>query len=187
MVATPQPRMTVEAYLDWEPTQELRYEYVDGEIFAMTGGTLPHNDIALNFYAALRPRLRAHNCRGNVVDAKVQVTATLYRYPDVITSCDERDLTALKAIRFPNLIAEVLSPGTEALDRGKKFEEYRTLPSLQAYVLVSSGTMQVEVYRRGEGRLWLYSPYGAGDVVEFDFLNLNCLVEQLYEGVNLGS
>jgi Uma2 family endonuclease len=184
MVATPQPaKMTVDAYLAWEPCQELRYEYVNGDVLAMTGGTLPHNDIALNVYAALRPYLRVKNCRGNVVDAKVQVTPTLYRYPDVVTSCDERDLTALKAICYPNLIVEVLSPGTEALDRGQKFEEYRTLPSLQAYVLVSAETLRVEVYRRGEGRLWLYSPYQRGDTLSLDFLGFECAIEQFYEGV----
>ncbi len=184
MVATPQPHnMTVEAYLDWEPRQELRYEYVNGEVLAMTGGTLPHNDIALNVYTALRPYLKANNCRGNVVDAKVQVTPTLYRYPDVVTSCDERDLVALKAICYPNLIVEVLSPGTEALDRGQKFQEYRTLPSLQAYLLVSTDVMRVEIYRRGEGRLWLYSPYQRGDAISLDFLGFEGAIEQFYEGV----
>lgn len=67
MIATPQPqRMTVDAYLTWEPAQECRYEYANGEVLAMTGGTLPHNDIALNLYTLLRPQLKQKGCRGNL-------------------------------------------------------------------------------------------------------------------------
>ena len=81
MIAISQPfRMTVEAYLEWEPLQELRYEFVDGEVLAMTGGTLPHNDIAINLLTALRPQVRQNGCRINIADAKVSVTPTQYRY-----------------------------------------------------------------------------------------------------------
>lgn len=82
-------KMTIEEYLAWEPQQELRYEYVNGEVFAIAGGTIPHNDITLNFYTALYPHLRARGCRVNVSDVKVQVdTKSPYYYPDVIVSCD---------------------------------------------------------------------------------------------------
>ncbi|HSM83576.1 MAG TPA: Uma2 family endonuclease, partial [Nodosilinea sp.] len=73
----------------------------------------------------------------------------------------------------------------EAMDRGKKFEEYRTLPSLQEYGLIDSTAMTVEIYRRGEGRLWLYYPYQDGDRVVFDSLGVACPIEQIYEGVVL--
>jgi len=74
MIAQPQypERMTPEEYLEWEATQECRHEYIDGEIIAMTGGSLPHNDITLNFYTALRIHLRPRGCRVNVSDVKVQ-------------------------------------------------------------------------------------------------------------------
>ncbi|MBW4485389.1 MAG: Uma2 family endonuclease [Tildeniella torsiva UHER 1998/13D] len=177
--------MTVEAYLTWEPAQELRYEYINGEVVAMTGGTLPHNDIALNLYTLLRPHLKQRGCRGNVADAKVKITDNIYRYPDLVVSCDRRDIQAVDAIQYPSLVVEVLSPGTEALDRGKKFEEYRTLPSLQEYGLIDSAAMTVEIYRRGEGRLWLYYPYQAGDSISFDSIGVVCPIEQIYEGVVL--
>lgn len=136
MMATPHPQnMTVEAYLEWEPRQERRYEYGDGVVLAMAGGTRPHNDIAINFLTALRPHVRVQGCRINIADAKVKVSPSLYRYPDVGVSCDERDLSALQAIQFPKLIVEVLSPGTEAFDLGLKFKEYRSLPSLEEYLL----------------------------------------------------
>lgn len=166
MVATPQIPMTVTEYLHWEPSQNTRYEYVNGRIFAMTGSTIPHNDIALNFY-------------------RVQVSSTSpYYYPDIIVSCDSRDLNARKFIQFPRLIIEVISPGSEARDRGEKLAAYRTIPTLQEYVLVDSEKVSVECYRRGEGRMWLYYPYTDGDEISLD-MPFRCPIEQLYENVSL--
>ena len=177
--------MTVEAYLDWEPRQELRYEFVNGKVFAMKGGTLPHNDIAINLLAALRPHIRQQGCRINIADAKVNISPTIFRYPDLVVSCDKRDLDAVSAIHHPTLIVEVLSPGTEALDRGKMFKEYRTIPSLQEYVLISSTEIDVEIYRRGEGRLWLYTAYRPGDAIELESIGFRFPIALLYESVSL--
>lgn len=186
MVATPQPQpMTAEAYLEWEPRQELRYEFVSGAVFAMTGGTLPHNDIAINLLTVLRPHVRAQGCRINIADAKVNVTPSVYRYPDLVVSCDDRDKTALKALRYPKLIVEVLSPGTETLDRGDKFKEYRALPTLEEYVLIDSTQVNVEIYRRGEGRLWLYTAYQAPDLITLASVGFEFPIELLYNDVFL--
>lgn len=179
------PKMTVEAYLDWEPNQELRYEFVNGEVFAMTGGSLPHNDIAINLLTALRPPIRNQSCRINIADAKVNVSPSIYRYPDLVVSCDDRDKTALNALSYPKLIIEVLSPGTEALDRGDKFKEYRTLPSLEEYVLISSTQINVEIYRRGEGRLWLYTAYQSEDLIKLQSVGFEFPIKLLYEDVTL--
>ena len=186
MIAISQPhRMSVDAYLEWEPLQELRYEFVDGEVLAMTGGTLPHNDIAINLLTALRPQVRRHGCRINIADAKVSVTPTRYRYPDLVVSCDQRDRDALDAIRHPKLIVEVLSAGTEALDRGEKFKEFRSLESLEEYVLVSSTEIGVEIYRRGEGRMWLYTAYQDGELIRLESVDFEFPIELFYEGVNI--
>ena len=120
MIATPQPpqKMTVDEYLEWEAKQEIRHEYVNGEIFAMTGGSIPHNDIALNLYRALYTHLRPRGCRVNVSDVKLQLgSSSAYFYPDVIVSCDPQDLHSRKFIQHPKLIVEVLSPSTAASDR----------------------------------------------------------------------
>jgi Uma2 family endonuclease len=188
MIATPQeqPKMTVEEYLAWEAQQDCRYEYVNGEVFAMTGGTIPHNDIALNLYTALRPHLRSRGCRVNVSDVKVQVTPqSPYYYPDVIVSCDPQDLNARQFIEKPKLIAEVLSPGTSGKDRGEKFNYYLKIPSLQEYILIDSETISVERYSHGEGRMWLYYPYTAGDMITLSSIGLEFPIELLYEGVVL--
>jgi Uma2 family endonuclease len=185
MIASPQPpKMSVEDYFDWEPQQEMRHEYAEGEVLAMTGGTIPHNDIALNLYSAIRPHLRSQGCRINVSDVKVQVSNS-YFYPDLVVSCDPRDSNARKFIQYPKLIIEVLSPGTEAYDRGDKFTAYRRLTSLQEYVLVDSEKISVDCYRRGEGRMWLYTPYTAGDKLELESINWVGAIAILYEDVQL--
>jgi Uma2 family endonuclease len=186
MITNPQPqKMSIEQYLDWEPLQDYRYEYVNGEVLAMTGGTIPHNDIALNLYRALYPHLRPRGCRVNVADVKLQLSfKSSYYYPDVIVSCDSRDLNARKFIQYPTLIVEVLSPGTEAKDRGEKFSFYRTIPTLKEYIIIESEKIGVESYRRGEGRMWLYYPYSVGDTLTIESLDFSCAIDLVYEGVN---
>lgn len=186
MIAIPQhpQKMTIEEYLEWESQQDLRYEYLNGEVFAMTGGTIPHNDIALNFYTALRPHLRSRGCKVNVSDVKVQVsTKNAYYYPDVIVSCDTQDLKARKFMQNPKLIAEVLSPSTSTKDRDEKFINYLTIPTLQEYILIDSQKIFVERYCRGEGRMWLYYPYVAGDIITLSSIEFELAIELLYEDV----
>lgn len=188
MIANPKSdRITVEQYFEWESHQNVRYEYAEGEVFAMTGGTIPHNDIAINLLTALRPLVRAQGCRINMADVKVQVTPTIYFYPDLVVSCDQRDRNAIKLIQFPKLIVEVLSPSTEADDRGRKFMQYRTLSTLQEYVLIDSEQMIVECYRRGEGRLWLFAPYSSGDRISLESVEFAGPIELLYEDVQLST
>ena len=187
MIAEPlyPQKMTVEEYLEWEAKQELRHEYIDGEIIAMTGGSLPHNDIALNFYTALRPHVRQRGCRINVSDAKVQARKnSRYFYPDLVVSCDSDDLKSREFIQNPKVIVEVLSPSTANYDRTKKLKYYRQIPSLQEYVLVDSEEIVVEVYRRGEGKIWLYHEYEAGEVLALESIGFECAIELLYEGVS---
>jgi len=176
--------MTIEEYLEWEPQQEIRYEYVNGEVFAMTGGTIPHNDIALNFYTALRPHLSSRGCKVNVSDVKVEISKqSPYYYPDVIVTCDPEDLKARKYFQKPKLIAEILSPSTSGKDRGEKFTYYLSMPSLQEYVLIDSEKISVERFCRGEGRMWLYYPYTTGDIVTLSSIEFEFPIELLYEGI----
>ncbi len=121
------PPLTPQEYLEWEVQQPLRYEYFNGQVFAMAGGTLPHADIALNLASLLREPLRGR-CKVRNSDAKVGITDDgPFTYPDLSISCDERDRTARQFIRYPCVIIEVLSPSTEAYDRGGKFALYRRL------------------------------------------------------------
>ncbi|VXD21734.1 conserved hypothetical protein [Planktothrix serta PCC 8927] len=187
MIAEPQypQKMTAEAYLEWEATQEFRHEYVDGKILAMTGGSIPHNDIALNLYTALRPHLRQKGCRVNVSDVKVQTNQnSRYFYPDLVITCDPEDLKSRKFIQNPKVIVEVLSPSTASYDCTKKLKYYRQISSLQEYVLIDSESMSVGVYHRGEGKMWYYYGYEKGDAIALQSIEFECPMELLYEGIS---
>lgn len=188
MIAKPQyfPKMTGEEYLAWEEQQEYRHEYIDGEIIAMTGGTLGHGTAYLNFYRALYPHLSQRGCQAYVADIKVQAKKnSRYFYPDLVVTCNPSDLKSRNLIQFPCVIVEVLSPSTETYDRTKKLKYYRQIDSLQEYVLVNPEEISVEIYRRGEGKLWNYYEYGRGEVIRLESLDFQCPIEVLYEQISL--
>lgn len=190
MIAEPQypQKMTPEEYLEWEAKQELRHEYIDGEILAMTGGSIPHNDIALNFYTALRPHLRQRGCRVNVSDVKVQASEkSRYFYPDLVVTCHPDDLKSRNFIQHPKVIIEVISPSTASYDHTKKLKYYRQIQSLQEYVLVDSEEISVEVYHRGDGKMWHYYQYEDAEAIALESIEFECPIEVLYEGVTLGN
>ena len=187
MIAQPQypQKMTAQEYLAWEAKQEFRHEYVDGDILAMTGGSIPHNIIALNFYRALFPHLRQRGCQANVSDVKVQARPnSRYFYPALIVTCNSDDLKSRDFIQHPTIIIEVLSPSTAVYERTKKLKYYRQIPSLQQYILVDSEEIAVEVYQRGEGKMWLYYEYEAGEAIALPSIEFECPIEVLYEGVS---
>lgn len=179
-------KMTAVEYLEWEAQQELRYEYCDGEVLSMAGGTKNHDEIAFNFRSAVAAQVRKLGCRMSGSDVKVMVKqGRFYRYPDLSMSCEEKDKNNKTAYEFPNLIVEVLSEGTEVVDRNQKFQEYIEIQTLQEYILVSAEQIQVERFRRGEGRMWLYFSYKAGEIVRIESLNIDLPIEQIYQNIQL--
>lgn len=187
MIASPKrQQMTASEYLAWESQQALRYEYCNGDVLAMAGGTKNHAKIAFNFQNALSDRVNERNCDMTASDVKVMVNrGQFYRYPDVVVSCDERDQANDTFYEFPKLIVEVLSSSTEVVDRNQKFQEYIEILTLQEYILVGAEQIQVECFRRGEGRMWLYFPYKAGEIVRIESLDLDLPIEQIYQTVRL--
>jgi Uma2 family endonuclease len=185
MVANPHlQRMTSHEYLEWEPTQQIRYEYINGEVFAMTGGTKPHNRIALNLATALDSDLAQRGCEIYIADVKVQVSpAQAYHYRDLVVTCDSRDSESNQFVQYPCLIVEVLSPSTEAYDRGGKFADYRRLETLQEYVLIQSEQVGVECFRRNEQGLWVLFPYEVGDTLILESVGLSVPIAALYRQV----
>ncbi|MBD2593235.1 Uma2 family endonuclease [Nostoc spongiaeforme FACHB-130] len=184
MVALPD-RIFISAdeYLIWEPTQEQRYEYWDGEVVAMSGGTRNHNRVSGNFFKLLDDALADRTCEVYIVDVKVQVEpGQKYFYPDVVVTCDKRDDDP-QLIQFPCLIIEVLSPSTEAADRGKKFAAYRQSPTLREYVLVQVAQPGVEVFHRNEQGKWVLSDYNLGDTMLLESVNVEIAIADLYRQV----
>ncbi len=152
------PPLTFDEYLILERRAETRSEYVDGEVFAMAGATLRHNEIVGNVFVALRRQLRSRGCGVYTSDLRVWIPAESRGvYPDVVVVCGEPDLydEADDTLLNPNLLVEVLSSSTEGADRGDKFAGYRTLPSLTDYVLISQKRVLVEHFVRQGAKRWL--------------------------------
>ena len=175
--------MSAEEYLIWEATQEERYEYWNGEVVAMSGATRNHNRVAGNFFKLLDDALGDRSCEVYIVDVKVQVESEQkYFYPDVVVTCDQRDRDP-QWVEFPCLIIEVLSPSTEAIDRGKKFAAYRQCPTLQEYVLVQVNQPFVEVFRRNEQGKWVLSEYNLNEILLVESVNVEIAIANLYRQV----
>jgi len=153
------PYLSVDEYLAGEQHSDVRYEYVDGEVFALAGAAERHNRIAGNIFFHLRAAARGGPCGVFISDMKVRLQArnALY-YPDVLVTCDPADCEPLYKTR-PFLIVEVLSPATEVIDRREKLTGYRTLPSLTHYLLVAQDCRRVELYRREEDGHWSHTVF----------------------------
>jgi len=181
--------LTPEQYLEIERKADFKSEYYQGEMFAMAGAREAHNRLVWNLVANLGAQLRSGRCTGYPSDMRVLVSATgLYTYPDAIVVCgepkflDDRRDTLLN----PTLIVEVLSPSTEAYDRGRKFKHYRSLESLQEYLLVSSDRVQAELYRRQPDGTWLLTAADSpADTLTLSSIDCRLLLSDLYENVDL--
>jgi Uma2 family endonuclease len=194
MVALPDRLfMSAAEYLDWEPTQEERYEYWDGEVVLRGSGLIynynarNHNRISLSFSKLLDDALLNRDCDVYIADIKVQLEpGRKYFYPDVVVTCDKGDDDA-QIVQFPCLIIEVLSPSTEAIDRGAKFARYRQFQSLQEYVLVQVDRPKVEVFRRNDLNQWVLSEYDLDDRLLLESIGVEIAIADLYRQVQFES
>lgn len=172
--------ISVEDYLEGEKIAEVRHEYVNGEVFAMTGTTKRHNRIALNLALSLRNALAGKPCRVYMENVKVHVKTAReerFYYPDLHVECrpfTDHDYYS----EHPRLIVEVLSDSTEQGDRSDKFYAYRELASLEEYVLVAQDEQRVEVYRRAGG--WDVAIYGPQETVRLESIGANLAVAAIY-------
>jgi Uma2 family endonuclease len=186
MIAQPQHlKMSVEAYfaLDNESI-DVRYEYIDGYAYLLAGGTPAHALIASNLIAEIRAKLGKSPCQVYTSDAKVRLSTSRYVFPDVTVSCDKRDQTLeAEMLQYPRLVIEILSPRTEAYDRGNKSGYYRACPTIQEYVLVSTQQRAVEVYRRANSKIWTLYTFGPDEQVELKSIGVTISVAAIYEYV----
>jgi Uma2 family endonuclease len=175
-----------EEYLRLEAHSPVRHEYVAGEVFAMTGGTLRHNSIALNLATALKAHLRSGPCKVFMNDVRVRVEkAKAYYYPDLLVACAREgapvDLGAT-TVHDPVQLIEVFSERTEATDRREKLLAYRTLPSLLEYVMVSQDERRVEIHRRRGDIGWDRIEYADDETVELKSVGRAIAMRDIYEG-----
>ncbi|MEL7082923.1 MAG: Uma2 family endonuclease [Cyanobacteria bacterium P01_A01_bin.3] len=177
-------QLTPEEYFSWEEQQLEKYEYIDGQIYAMGGGSVNHSRIAVRLTTLFDTHLENSNCITGNSDLKVNIPKTTnYTYPDASVTCDDRDQTTPSYITYPCLIVEVLSDSTEAYDRGGKFRLYRQNPVLQDYLMVSSTSIAMDLYRKNAAGDWIVINYQPGDTVQLHSINLNFVIEKIYRGL----
>ncbi len=163
--------MTLNEFLAWEAQQPERHEFVDGEIFAMSGAEERHVTTTLNVAMALRQHLVGGPCRALMLDMKLQVDERIF-YPDVLVTCSPADRQQSLVKREPVLIVEVLSPSTAAYDRGDKFSHYRRIESLRELALIDPATRRSDVYRKGADGLWVLHPFEPDEGIELASVQL---------------
>ncbi|MGA9624926.1 MAG: Uma2 family endonuclease [Bryobacteraceae bacterium] len=189
MSTQPKTFLTPEQYLEIEREAEYKSEYFQGEMFAMAGAGEAHNVLVGNLVTGLNNHLRSRPCRVYSNDMRVRVSATgLYTYPDVVVVCGERRFLDERrdTLLNPSLLIEVLSPSTEAYDRGKKFEHYRSIESLREYLLVASDRVHVDLYtRQPDGRWLLTSADRLEDSLDLQSVGCRLALLDLYEKTDL--
>jgi Uma2 family endonuclease len=189
MIAEPyRSLMSVEEYLELDRySQEARYEYIDGIVTMMAGGTANHSRISVNIVSQLHMALQDSPCIVYNSDMRVSISPTRYVYPDISVSCDPHDQEdgTTDIVQYPRVIIEVLSPATEAYDRTKKFTYYRDCPAIQEIVFVSTQEVAVDLYRRATDKLWALHLYRSGDQVELKSINVRIPIAMLYARVEL--
>lgn len=158
------PRYSPEEYLTLERAADYKSEYLDGHIYAMSGGSAQHSRIKVDLLAAVVAQVGGTRCEVFDSDMRVQVSENMYTYPDLTVVCGESRFSGAEhdVLLNPTVIFEVLSPSSEAYDRGEKWARYRRMPSLQLYVLVSQSKPLIEVFARA-GDTWIFADAGGLD------------------------
>lgn len=185
MIANKSPNyISPEEYRKLEELSPVKHEYIRGEVYAMAGATESHVTICVNLVKTLTDHVRGNGCKLYTGDMKARIdTANIYYYPDVMVSCDERDKAFKSLKKYPCLIIEVLSDGTEGFDRGDKFADYQELETLQEYVLISQKRQRVECFRRNAEGLWVLQSYTPGSEVYLASVDFRTSMDAIYEDV----
>src|SRR5262245_34833072 len=181
----PVAKLPARDYLEREKTAEVKHEYLDGMIYAVSGASRRHNTLSLNLATAFRAALSRTGCHTFVADIKVLIAPlNYYYYPDIVVTCDPRDDDDYVVTR-PVVIVEVSAPSTAPIDRREKLMAYRRLESLREYVLVAQDEKGVEVFRLDQKGEWWSEQLGEDAELRLDSIELNVPVREIYEGTDL--
>lgn len=188
-VAYNKQKISIEEYLEMENASLEKHEYYKGEVFAMSGAKVPHNEICVNLIVALKNKLRGKRCKPFGSDQRIHIPSnTLFTYPDISIVCGE--IITLNDDEYnvlnPSVIIEVLSPKTKNYNRGEKFKLYRDINTLKEYILVDSQSLHIEVFRLNENNHWELEEYNdANNYLETKAINESVLIAEIYEGIKL--
>ena len=188
MSTQPQRRYTLEEYLALERASEVKYEYWQGEVFAMSGASPAHVQIQVNLITLLQSQLRGRPCRMFSSDMRLKVPSfPPYRYPDLSGLCGEpafESIDGLEVLTNPTLIVEILSPTTEAFDRGDKFTHYKSILSFTEYLLIAQHRPHVGQYVKQSPEVWSYRECNdLAACLHLPSLECRLVVEELYQDV----
>jgi Uma2 family endonuclease len=179
--------MSWNEYLVFEEQSPYRHEYINGAVYAMSGASLAHNQIAQELVVAFRSHLRGGPCKPFFLEAKLEIRAGRDRimyYPDAMVSCRPEDRTE-QIVRNPRLVVEILSPSTQHIDRREKAMTYQRVEAIEEYVLIAQDQPRVIVHRRAED--WRPMAYSSLDAqVEFRSIDLQMALAQIYQEGTLG-
>jgi Uma2 family endonuclease len=186
MASEPHQRLSIQEYLALERVSEMRHEYLDGEMFAMSGATYPHNVIAGNLFGLLWTQFRGRHCRAFQESMRVRTPTGFIAYPDVVALCGERNFedSTLDTLLNPALIIEVLSPSTQDYDRRTKLVHFRSIPSLSDCLLVAQDRVHIEHYQRqGNGGWQLEELDDPTQTIELPSIGCRLALKDVYENV----
>lgn len=182
--------VTEEQYLEFDRAAEFRHELLDGEIVELPGGNLRHATLLGNLMGSLHLPLRTTSCQMFGCDLRLRVSSSIYTFPDLTVVCG-RPLTADKqkdVLLNPRVIFEVLSPWTERYDRGLKLQHYRSIESLQDYILVSQDQVLIEQYTRGDSETWAFRDYhGLEETLRIPSIGISLPLPGIYEGIDVSA
>lgn len=179
----PLQKMSLAQFMAWENAQVERHEFYRGEVFAMVGGTARHNRVILNLASRINDHLDGTGCQVFAENMKVQLADEGVLYPDVVVTCEKAEAGDEQAVIEPKLIVEVLSPSTKGYDKRDKFILYRTLATLQEYVLIDPASQQVEVFTRVRAASWLLTDQSTAGALKLQSIDLSLPFEHLFKGV----
>ena len=188
-VAYSKQKVSIEDYLEMENASSEKHEYYKGEVFAMSGAKMPHNEISSNLMTTLGQKLKGKKCKPYSSDVRIHIKSnTLFTYPDISVICGETvtlnndDYNVLN----PIVIIEILSPSTKNYDRGEKFKLYRDIPTLKEYILADSESIHIEVFRLNESNHWELEEYNTiNDHLSIKAINETLPLFEIYEGVKM--
>jgi len=177
-------KISVKEYLDGEEISDIKYEYLDGEVYAMAGTSQNHNRIAGNIYNSLFSHLRDSPCEPYIENIKVRAGEDVFYYPDVLVTC-EGEFKNKYFCEEPILIVEVISPSTEQIDRREKLRAYQQMPSVIEYIIIEQEKISVEIHRRQNDGNWITYFYSRNDT-EFtlESVALTLQLSEVYRRVN---
>lgn len=176
-------RLTFEDYFAWEYNQEFRHEFINGQVYAMTGGSLRHSRVIAALIASLFPKLRGGRCTLFQGDAKLFVAAIdMSFYPDAFVCCDAGSMQERGVVTDATAIFEVLSPSTSSFNRGLKFEYYRKLPGLRHYVMLDPEALKIEAFER-IGDVWTLVEMADRDDLVLPAIDVTLSKRDLFDGL----